>query len=428
MAFRFDGSLNDPGTGVALQGVEVYVLTQPANDSSFPPSPLATLYTDATGTVVAPNPVISDGYGNYYFYTAGGFYTLYIYDPLGRVYTEIFPDQEVGSPSVESSGGIVSVLSLVGQTGNISGTLFAVPATGQGMYRVTVDLICTTAGFSGGISATIGWNNGTTSASATSYQPLSTAVQGELAGQSEEFYAAAGSNITYSTTVTGGAGSVYSINIRLEYIEAVTQQFFTTYVQSINGISSLVGLVAGTNMSITQIGQNLVLNATAGGINPPAGDIGGSSTTPLVVSTHLTSPLPVAQGGTGTASPGLIAGTNVTITGTWPNQTINSSGGGGGGGISFNLTSQNANFAAAVNGDYQVTTAAATIIATLPTAVGNKNAVIWFQKLDNGSGSVVITPVGGQTIMGFATFSLISQYQFMGIVSDGSNWQVWTRN
>ena len=35
--------------------------------------------------------------------------------------------------------------------------------------------------------------------------------------------------------------------------------------------------------------------------------------------------LPIANGGTGTASPGLVAGTNVTITGTWPNQTITSS-------------------------------------------------------------------------------------------------------
>lgn len=34
--------------------------------------------------------------------------------------------------------------------------------------------------------------------------------------------------------------------------------------------------------------------------------------------------LPVANGGTGTSSPGLIAGTNIgSITGTWPNQTIN---------------------------------------------------------------------------------------------------------
>ena len=35
--------------------------------------------------------------------------------------------------------------------------------------------------------------------------------------------------------------------------------------------------------------------------------------------------LPVANGGTATATPALVAGTNVTITGTWPNQTINAS-------------------------------------------------------------------------------------------------------
>jgi hypothetical protein len=44
----------------------------------------------------------------------------------------------------------------------------------------------------------------------------------------------------------------------------------------------------------------------------------------------LAGTLAVANGGTGTATPSLVAGTNVTITGTWPNQTINSSGGSGG--------------------------------------------------------------------------------------------------
>jgi hypothetical protein len=46
--------------------------------------------------------------------------------------------------------------------------------------------------------------------------------------------------------------------------------------------------------------------------------------------TKITCCVPVADGGTGTASPSLVAGTGVTITGSWPNQTINSTGGGGG--------------------------------------------------------------------------------------------------
>jgi hypothetical protein len=47
---------------------------------------------------------------------------------------------------------------------------------------------------------------------------------------------------------------------------------------------------------------------------------------------NVTGIVAVANGGTGTATPSLVAGTNVTITGTFPNQTIAASGGGGGGG------------------------------------------------------------------------------------------------
>jgi hypothetical protein len=55
---------------------------------------------------------------------------------------------------------------------------------------------------------------------------------------------------------------------------------------------------------------------------------GGSNTlTAIPAATALSGQVPVANGGTGTATPALVAGTNVTITGTWPNQTINASGG-----------------------------------------------------------------------------------------------------
>ena len=46
---------------------------------------------------------------------------------------------------------------------------------------------------------------------------------------------------------------------------------------------------------------------------------------------NVTGVVAVANGGTGTATPSLVAGTNITITGSFPNQTINASGGGGSG-------------------------------------------------------------------------------------------------
>jgi hypothetical protein len=47
--------------------------------------------------------------------------------------------------------------------------------------------------------------------------------------------------------------------------------------------------------------------------------------------TNVTGIVAVVNGGTGTTTPALVAGTNVTISGTWPNQTINASGGSGSG-------------------------------------------------------------------------------------------------
>jgi hypothetical protein len=122
-------------------------------------------------------------------------------------------------------------------------------------------------------------------------------------------------------------------------------------------------LVAGTNVTITGTWPNQTINASVSGggggdfssntstsvdsevvlFSGTAGKTGKRATGTGVA--HLTSGvlsasavnaasevtglLPVANGGTGTASPGIVAGTNVTVTGTWPNQTVNASGSGG---------------------------------------------------------------------------------------------------
>jgi len=78
----------------------------------------------------------------------------------------------------------------------------------------------------------------------------------------------------------------------------------------------------------------------------------------LPLTTGVTGTLPVANGGTGTSTPALVAGTNVTITGTWPNQTINSTGGGGGGTVNSGTAGQLTYYAAsgtAVSGNANAT-------------------------------------------------------------------------
>ena len=54
-------------------------------------------------------------------------------------------------------------------------------------------------------------------------------------------------------------------------------------------------------------------------------------TTPRFIPITVEPPLPIKDGGTGTSTPGLVAGSGITITGTWPNETIASASGGPGG-------------------------------------------------------------------------------------------------
>jgi len=89
-------------------------------------------------------------------------------------------------------------------------------------------------------------------------------------------------------------------------------------------INTLVGGTIVSGQYLRANGTNVVM------ANIQAGDVPTLNQNTTGTAAGLSSILAVASGGTGTSSPGLVAGTNVTITGTWPNQTINSSGGGSG--------------------------------------------------------------------------------------------------
>jgi hypothetical protein len=109
----------------------------------------------------------------------------------------------------------------------------------------------------------------------------------------------------------------------------------------VTGVAGVVGpTMGGTGLTSVTTGDMLYGSATntwaklPGAATGNALISGGIATAPsfgkIGLTTHVSGVLPVANGGTGTATPGLIQGANVTITGVWPNQTINSTGGGGG--------------------------------------------------------------------------------------------------
>jgi hypothetical protein len=130
--FRLQGSINS-AQGPALDGVNVYVCTQPANTSTIPPSPLATIYSDNAGANPinqTTNPVQTDGLGNWFCYAATGTYTIVLFDPIGRIPTTIFVDQQCVSPG---GGSVTSIGVTMPAEFSVAGS----PVSGSGTIAVT---------------------------------------------------------------------------------------------------------------------------------------------------------------------------------------------------------------------------------------------------------------------------------------------------
>jgi hypothetical protein len=120
---------------------------------------------------------------------------------------------------------------------------------------------------------------------------------------------------------TYGTGSVTSVGLSLPSIFTVSGSPVTTS-----------GTLTGTLASQT---ANYFFAAPNGSAGTPtfraivAADVPTLNQNTTGTASNVTGIVAVANGGTGTATPALVAGTNVTITGSWPNQTINSSNPGG---------------------------------------------------------------------------------------------------
>src|SRR5215469_7771316 len=83
---RYDGVVRGPSGPIGYQ--RIAVCTQPANTSTTPCSPLATIYSNTSGTGgPVANPFQADQLGNFHFYAAVGSYTVQVYGPNVQVPT-----------------------------------------------------------------------------------------------------------------------------------------------------------------------------------------------------------------------------------------------------------------------------------------------------------------------------------------------------
>jgi len=129
----------------------------------------------------------------------------------------------------------------------------------------------------------------TAASAASSYQPLSTNLTA-LAANNAAYYLARGSHTgTQPLSTISGMGT---------------------------GIASALAVNAGV------AGAPVMFDGAGG----TPSSLGLLNATGLPLATGVSGVLAISHGGTGTATPGLVAGTHVTITGTWPNQTINATG------------------------------------------------------------------------------------------------------
>jgi hypothetical protein len=131
----------------------------------------------------------------------------------------------------------------------------------------------------------------------------------------------ANADVTLSTT-NGAANQARNAIILWTASNGVTTRNITAPAQSkayvvINaGTGSIVFRGSGPTTGVTIPSGTRALVAWNGT------DFVKVISNPIVLTTDVSGILPVANGGTATATPSLVQGSNITITGTWPNQTI----------------------------------------------------------------------------------------------------------
>lgn len=132
--------------------------------------------------------------------------------------------------------------------------------------------------------------------------------------------------ITASTTlaVTGTSTLTGAVTATAGVSGPITSSNVAITGGSITGITDLAVADGGTGASTAQAALNNLLPSQASANTKYLQSDGtNASWDAIAVNTSdITGILAVANGGTATSSPSIVAGTNVTVSGTWPNQTI----------------------------------------------------------------------------------------------------------
>lgn len=192
-------------------------------------------------------------------------------------------------------------------------------------------------------------------------------------------------------------GRVTSVTTASNPQGTVTDVTATSPVVSSGGATPAISLASGygdTQNPYASKTANYVLASPNGSSGAPtfraivAADIPTLNQNTTGTASNVTGVVAVANGGTGTSTPGLVAGTNISITGSWPNQTIDASGGSG------TVTS----VAATVPSIFSISGSPITTSGTLAMTYSGTALPI-----ANGGTGLTTTPTNGQLLIGNGT-------------------------
>ena len=162
--------------------------------------------------IVTTAPTWTGEGGEHLLYVSGSVRRLYWYDDVNATW-QYFEWNTSG----EFLPTKVATVSLTGQTGNITTATIYTPSA-AGLYRVSVYVICTTAG-GGTLATTIGWSDivGAKTIKPTADVDLASTANGATG---EAFISSVTSvAITYATAITSKTGSPqYALYIALERV------------------------------------------------------------------------------------------------------------------------------------------------------------------------------------------------------------------
>lgn len=285
-----------------------------------------------------------------------------------------------GSAPIASSGGNTPAISISQATTSTDGYLSSTDwntfnnKQAAGTYVTSVSGTTGRITSSGGTTPAIDLASGVVTAGTTGSASLIPVITVDTYGR-----------VTSVTTASNPQGTVTDVTA-------------TSPVVSSGGATPAISLASNygdTQNPYASKTANYVLAAPNGSSGAPtfraivAADIPTLNQNTTGTASNVTGIVAVANGGTGTATPSLVAGSNITVSGTWPNQTIAATSSGSG-----TVTS----VAASVPSFLSISGSPITTSGTL--AISYSGTAL---PIANGGTGVTSTPTNGQLLIGNGT-------------------------